>query len=180
MHFPTSLALLGTALSLSSGAAISSLPNTNTTSPFGLSAVVLATGASTPLAVEPTEASVRVLRAAAPNATSGTTADSRFFAYDAAARRLRNAQFDFGLPSDLVRENVTVTFAEFEAPADGLLALVVKQQVEGGGGSGEYFVFAPDAAGRVDGWSLCGVTAFYWSGDQAPLEGCAKVALERK
>ncbi|KAI1197080.1 hypothetical protein F5X97DRAFT_344023 [Nemania serpens] len=173
MHSPTSLALLGFALTVASGAAIpsSSSPSSNATSPFGLSAVVLSTGSSTPLAVEPTEASVHVLRAASPNATSGTTASSSRFSYDAAARRLLNAQFG---PSDLVRENVTVTFAEFEVPADGLLAV---RRV----GDAAYFVFAPEAAaGRVDGWSLCGITAFYWSGDRAPLENCAKVALERK
>ncbi|KAI1184937.1 hypothetical protein F5B17DRAFT_433082 [Nemania serpens] len=179
MHFPTSLALLGSALTVS-GAAISSFPLTNTTeTPFALSAVVLSIGEATPLAVEPTEGEVLILRAASPNATSLTgtgtavVAASSQFTYDAASRQLRSALLG-GLLSDLLRENVTVTFAEFESPADGLFALKQDKSAK------TYFVYAPDAAGRVDGWSLCGVTAFYWSGSQDPLAGCAKVALERK
>ncbi|KAI1110654.1 hypothetical protein F5Y14DRAFT_346752 [Nemania sp. NC0429] len=162
MHLPTSLAFLGSILTITSGAAISSS--------FALGAVDLASGSATPLAVEPTEASVRILRAS----TNSTASSPQLaFTYDAAARRLQNALYG---PSDLVRPNVTVTFAEFEAPADGLLAL--RQN-----GSAAYLVYASggnNAGGRVDGWSLCGVTAFYWSGNQAPLAGCAKVALEMR
>ncbi|KAI1123489.1 hypothetical protein F5Y10DRAFT_251786 [Nemania abortiva] len=165
MRLLTTLTLSGSALTLASGAAIAKS--------FTLHAVSLSTQQSTQLAVEETEASVHILRAtAAPNATAGTGAAATQFSYAASSRQLRNGEY--GLFSDALRANLSVTFGSFAAPADGLLA--TRQQ-----GSATYFVFGPDeAAGPIDGWSLCSTvnSAFYWSGAQEPMDECEKVALE--
>ncbi|KAI0113654.1 hypothetical protein GGR51DRAFT_506161 [Nemania sp. FL0031] len=161
MQLPTVLTLLGSACTLASGAAISKT--------FALTAVSLSTHQRTQLAVGETEASVHILRAAAPNATAGFTSTplAMQFSYLASSRQLQNGEY--GL-SDLVRQKLTVTFGGFDTPADGLFA--AKQS-----GAKTCFVYGA-AAGPLDGWSLCSTVAFYWSGTQEPSDGCEKVALE--